>query len=62
MKKGTPKYLEPPEYFPITIRKKHKLGEFAGKEICGGIKYPCDPIKKPTKKTKKYQYDGDETL
>ena len=53
MKKGTPKYIEPAEYFPITIRKKHKLGEFAGQEICGEIKYLRDPIKKPTKKTTK---------
>ena len=42
MRKGKLKYLEPPEYFPITIRKKHKLGEFAEKddatiEWCGGI-------------------------
>ncbi len=52
MKKGTPKYLEPPEYFPIIIRKKHKLGEFAEKEDCGGIK-PYDPIKKTKEKTTK---------
>jgi hypothetical protein len=32
MKKGKPKYLEPAEYFPISIRKKYKLGEFAEKD------------------------------
>ena len=32
VKKAKPKYLEPAEYFPIEIRKKHKLGEFAEKQ------------------------------
>ena len=32
MKKRELKYLEPVEYFPITIRKKHRLGEFAEQE------------------------------
>lgn len=49
MEKDKIKYVEPADYFPKHLRKKHKLGEYAEDENSNKVENAC---KKPNSTSK----------